>query len=85
MTGTQVCSHFSCLSGCESKWYSQPAIDAVKGIGNLMVTTAGEMASIPFPKLKRFAYVLQFLFIERAKYYRLRGDYVFPERPQTIN
>lgn len=30
--GTQVNYHFTCLSGCESSWCSQPKLDAVKGI-----------------------------------------------------
>lgn len=30
--GTQICYYFSCVSGCDERWYSQPVIAAVKGI-----------------------------------------------------
>ena len=29
--GTQVCYQFSCLTGCDEKWQSQPVIAATKG------------------------------------------------------
>ena len=29
--GTQVAYYYNCLNGCETKWYTQPTLDAVKG------------------------------------------------------
>lgn len=77
--GTKVVYFMTCLSGCETRWDLQPKIGGTRGVGNLMVAAAGEMAGIPFPKLKRFAYLMNIPFIEKSTYYRLRGNYVFPE------
>ena len=49
------------------------------GLGNLYIVAATEMAGISFSKLARFASVLNMKFIEESAYYRLRGDYVYPE------
>ena len=56
-------------------------VHLILGIGNLLVTAAGELASIPFPKLKRFAYILNLPFIEKTTYYRLRGIILFRTPP----
>ena len=37
--GTQVVYTFSCLNGCNYKWYSQPTMKAVKGILNFLNLT----------------------------------------------
>jgi hypothetical protein len=76
--GTQFKVKMECLKGCSTTWASQPETKSLAGAGNLMVTSAGEMAGIPYLKLKRFAFVLNLKFIEKTTYYRLRSDYVFP-------
>jgi len=48
----------------------------LSGVGNLAVTAAVDLACIPFPKMKRFAYILNLPFIEKTTYYRLRGIYI---------
>ena len=46
--GTQVVYEFSCLQGCETKWYSQPTIDAVKGKNQYLLMTILQFSLI-FP------------------------------------
>ena len=43
------------------------------GAGNLMVTAAADMVGISFPKLKRFAAVLNLKMFESDTFFRLRG------------
>lgn len=77
--GTQYRVELHCINGCVYRWSSQPLLGAAAGAGNLMVTAAADMVGIPFPKLKRFAFVMNLKMIEKTTFYRLRGQYVFPE------
>ena len=47
----------------------------ILGAGNLMAAAAGDLAGIPFPKLKRFAYIMNLKFLEKTTFYRLRGKF----------
>ena len=38
-----------------------------------MVSAAADMVGISFPKLKRFAHILNLKFMEKTTFYRLRG------------
>ncbi|XP_057302544.1 uncharacterized protein LOC130636732 [Hydractinia symbiolongicarpus] len=78
-TGTQLKLKFNCMNGCDSSWVSQPEMQSTRGLGNLSITSAIEMAGLQFNKMKRFAKVLYLKFLDSSTYYRLRGDYVFPE------
>ncbi|XP_057317569.1 uncharacterized protein LOC130662676 [Hydractinia symbiolongicarpus] len=69
--GTKVTFFMTCLSRCETRWDSQPKCSGTRGVGNLLITAAGEMSGISYPKLKRFAYLLNMPFIEKTTYFRL--------------
>ena len=38
-----------------------------------MLTAAADLCGIPFAKLKRFAYVINFKFFEKTTFYRIRS------------
>ncbi|XP_066933448.1 uncharacterized protein [Clytia hemisphaerica] len=81
--GTQYRRKMNCLGGCQTEWSSQPKATNFKGIGNLMVTAAAELSGISFPKLKRFAHVLNLKIMGRTTFFDLRGTHLFPEIKRT--
>ena len=44
-----------------------------------MITTATELAGIPFEKIQKFANILKLKFIHKTMYYEHRSNFVFPE------
>ncbi|XP_066922298.1 uncharacterized protein [Clytia hemisphaerica] len=81
--GTQYSVKMECLNGCLTTWASQPKAMSLKGIGNLMVTSAVELAGISYPKFKRFAHALNLKVMGKSTFFDLRGKHLFPEIRET--
>ena len=52
-TGSQHNLALLCFGGCDFTWSSQPEMTATRGIGNIVLTAANDMAGIAFTKLTR--------------------------------
>ncbi|XP_066918258.1 uncharacterized protein [Clytia hemisphaerica] len=83
LQGTQYNVKMECLNGCLTTWSSQPKAKSLKGIGNLMVTSAIELSGISYPKFKRFAHALNLKIMEKTTFFDLRGKHLFPEVHET--
>ena len=77
-TGSQLHLKISCFNDCLVDWKSQPQVGALKGLGNLFLSTGIAFSGLPFEKFRRFAWLINLKFLSDSVYYQLKRDYIFP-------
>ena len=61
-TGSQLHLKISCFNDCLVDWKSQPQVGALKGLGNLFLSTGIAFSGLPFEKFRRFAWLINLKF-----------------------
>ena len=59
----------TCFNNCTVEWKSQPEIGALKGLGNLFISTSIVFSGLSFAKFQRFAWLLNLKFISDSVYF----------------
>ena len=59
-TGSQLHLKITCFNNCTVEWKSQPKIGALKGLGNLFISSSIVFSGLSFAKFQRFAWLLNF-------------------------
>ena len=77
-TGSQLHLKITCFNNCTVEWKSQPEIGALKGLGNLFISTSIVFSGLSFAKFQRFAWLLNLKFISDSVFYQLRRDFILP-------
>lgn len=54
-------------------------VDWIRGIGNLLLTSAIDLSGFSFHKIEKFAKLLNLKFLGKSVYYDHRENYVFPK------